>query len=180
VDFRLRKHLRDVPGPGTVPLLYPCHFGAPAVSWPLAGARKPNAVERNSETERWLYPNGFYCVVRRFSSKEERRRVVPSVVDPSRFAGAEMLGFENHLNLFHANKRGLPEALARGLAVFLSTTAVDQSFRRFNGHTQVNATDLRGMKYPSRDALAELGSWAKGRSEPTEREIDARFAALSP
>ena len=31
-----------------------------------------------------------------------------------------MLGFENHLNVFHENKRGLPEALARGLAVFLN------------------------------------------------------------
>jgi hypothetical protein len=180
VDFRLRKHLRDLPAPGTVPLLYPCHFSGPAVSWPLEGARKPNAVERNADTEKWLYPNGFYCVVRRFSSKEERRRVVPSVVDPSRFDGAGMLGFENHLNLFHANKRGLPEALARGLAVFLSTTAVDQSFRRFNGHTQVNATDLRGIRYPSRDALAELGSWAKGRREPTQDEIDGKFAALEP
>jgi adenine-specific DNA-methyltransferase len=37
-----------------------------------------------------------------------------------------VLGFENHLNLFHENKHGLPELLARGLAVFLNTTAVDE------------------------------------------------------
>ena len=61
-----------------------------------------------------------------------------------------MLGFENHLNVFHEDKRGLPENLAHGLAAFLNTTAVDDHFRRFNGHTQVNATDLRLMKYPSR------------------------------
>ncbi len=59
-----------------------------------------------------------------------------------------MLGFENHLNVFHEDKHGLPETLAYGLAVFLNTTAVDENFRRFNGHTQVNATDLRLMKYP--------------------------------
>lgn len=178
VDFRLRQHLRDLPGPGTVPLLYPCHFSGPAVSWPLANTRKPNAIARNADTEKWLYPGGFYCVVRRFSSKEERRRVVASVVDPAALDRSRMLGFENHLNLFHEDRRGLPEDLARGLAVFLNTTEVDQSFRRFNGHTQVNATDLRALRYPSRALLAELGAWARGRSAPTQHEIDARFGAL--
>jgi adenine-specific DNA-methyltransferase len=179
VDFRIRPHLRDAPGSGTVPLLYPCHFSGAGVRWPLADIRKPNAVERNADTEKWLYPNGFYCVVRRFSSKEEPRRVVASVVEPGRFERAPMLGFENHLNLFHERRHGLPEELARGLAVFLSTTAVDRSFRRFNGHTQVNATDLRAMRYPSREALCELGSWAKRRSgELTQQEIDDRLGAL--
>ena len=75
----------------------------------------------NAETDKWLYPNGWYCVVRRFSSKEEKRRIVASVVQPHRFPKAELLGFENHLNVFHERKGGLPESLARGLAVFLST-----------------------------------------------------------
>ena len=70
-----------------------------------------------------------------------------------------MLGFEKHLNLFHENKRGLPEALARGLAAYLNTSAVDEHFRSFNGHTQVNATDLRQIRYPSLDALTALGKW---------------------
>ncbi len=109
-----------------------------------------------------MYPNGFYCVVRRFSSKEEKRRIVASVVQPADFADAEMVGFENHLNVFHEEKHGLPEALARGLAVFLNTTAVDENFRRFNGHTQVNATDLKAMKYPSRQQLMALGHQALG------------------
>ncbi len=148
VDFRLKEHLRNLPEPGTVPLLYPAHFNSE--TWPIVGMKKPNAIQRNEETEKWLYPIGFYCVVRRFSSKEEKRRIMANVLDPRLFDKAQMLGFENHLNLFHENKHGLPEALARGLAVFLNTSAVDQNFRRFNGHTQVNATDLKQMKYPCR------------------------------
>lgn len=54
----------------------------------------------------------------------------------------------------------MPEALASGLTVYLNTTAVDEHFRRFSGHTQVNATDLKQMKYPSRKALIQLGEWA--------------------
>ena len=178
VDFRLKEHLRRMPGPGTVPLLYPGHFGSSSIRWPIEGMKKPNAIERNAETEKWLYPSGFYCVVRRFSSKEEKRRIVASVVDPRVFGDAAVLGFENHLNLFHENKRGLPQAVARGLAVFLNTTAVDDSFRRFNGHTQVNATDLKLMKYPSRDALIELGEWAKQMGELTQEMIDDKFGTL--
>lgn len=178
VDFRLRQHLRDMPGPGTVPLLYPGHFSGTGTVWPIAGMKKPNAIARNPDTEGWLYPNGFYCVVRRLSSKEEKRRVVASVVEPGVFGDVPMLGFENHLNLFHENKHGLSEPLARGLAVFLNTTAVDETFRRFNGHTQVNATDLRLMKYPSRAALTELGTWALRQGVLSQELLDARLQLL--
>lgn len=178
VDFRLKEHLRQMPGPGAVPLLYPAHFIGQHVRWPIEGMKKPNAIERNDATEQWLYPSGFYCVTRRFSSKEEKRRIVASVVDPTAFGDAPRLGFENHLNVFHDARRGLPEPLARGLAVFLNTTAVDQAFRRFNGHTQVNATDLRLMKYPSRSALIALGRWAMQQERLTQEQIDARVENL--
>ena len=85
-----------------------------------------------------------------------------SLVQPTSFPGADVLGFENHLNILHKHKHGLPEALARGLSVFLNATAVDECFRRFNGHTQVNATDLKLMKYPSCEILTALGEKVKG------------------
>jgi len=179
VDFRLKEHLREMPGPGTVPLLYPGHFRGIGATWPIAGMKKPNAIERNTETEKWLYPNGFYCVVRRFSSKEEKRRIVASVVEPGVFGDALMLGVENHLNLFHENKHGLPETLARGLAVFLNSTVVDEYFRRLNGHTQVNATDLKLMKYPSRSALNRLGAWAVRQEACTQEQIDDQLRILA-
>ncbi len=179
IDFRLKEHLRDMPEAGSVPLLYPCHFSGIGAKWPVAGRKKPNAILRNGDTEKWLYPSGFYCVVRRFTSKEERRRIVASVVDPSALDNAPMLGFENHLNFFHENKRGLPQALARGLAVFLNSTAVDEYYRCFSGHTQVNATDLKLMKYPSRDALIEIGKWAVQQGELTQTMIDAKLGTLA-
>ncbi len=179
VDFRLKEHLRNMPENGTVPLIYPGHLSITGTVWPVPGLKKPNAILRNDLTEKWLYPNGFYCVVRRFSSKEEKRRVVASLVDPAAFGSHTVVGFENHINLFHENKQGLPETLARGLAVFLNTTAVDESFRRFNGHTQVNATDLKLMKYPSREALSELGKWAMRHNEITQEMIDEQLGKLT-
>jgi adenine-specific DNA-methyltransferase len=179
VDFRLKPHLRDMPEPCTVPLLYPGHFSSRGTTWPIEGMKKPNAIMRNADTEKWLFPIGFYCVVRRFSSKEEQRRVIAGVVEPRAFVHMSMLGFENHLNVFHENKHGLPEAMARGLALFLNSTAVDENFRRFSGHTQVNATDLKLMKYPSRDALVRLGEWAMQRGELSQTMIDAKLETLT-
>ncbi|MBA3754802.1 MAG: Eco57I restriction-modification methylase domain-containing protein [Nitrosomonas sp.] len=161
VDFRMKDYLRNKPEPGSVPLLYPGHFNGQNTEWPKLDMKKPNALLRNIETEKWLFPTGYYCVVRRFSSKEEKRRIMASIVQPNSFPGADVLGFENHLNVFHEHKHGLPETLARGLSVFLNSTAVDECFRSFNGHTQVNATDLKLMKYPSRRVLMALGEKVK-------------------
>jgi predicted RNA methylase len=179
VDFRLLDQIQQNPTRGTVPLLYPGHFIGYATRWPGEGMKRGNAIKLNTDTKRWLYPNGFYTVTRRFSAKEQRRRIVASVVTPAAFPDVPMLGFENHLNVFHEDKHGLPENLAHGLAAFLNTTAVDDHFRRFNGHTQVNATDLRLMKYPSRSALIALGNWARGQSELTQASLDDQLKKLA-
>lgn len=179
VDFRMKAHLRPMPEEGAVPLIYPNHLRMTGTVWPVAGFKKPNAIMHNHQTEKWLYPNGFYCAVRRFSSKEEKRRVVASVVDPAAFGQHSVLGFENHINLLHEDKHGLPETLARGLALFLNTTAVDEHFRRFNGHTQVNATDLKLMQYPSRDALIQLGTWAMEQGTLTQDQMDTKLDTLA-
>jgi len=179
VDFRLLEHIRQNPTKGTVPLLYPGHFAGRETQWPKEGMKRGNAIKLNSATKKWLYPNGFYTVARRFSAKEERRRLVASVVSPTSFADAPMLGFENHLNVFHENKQGLPKNLAHGLAAFLNTTAVDDYFRRFNGHTQVNATDLRLMKYPSRAALIAFGKWASTQDQLTQALLDNQLKKLA-
>lgn len=179
VDFRLLEYIVDQPAIGAVPLLYPSHFSGQTTQWPKKGVKRGNALKLNADTRKWLYPNGFYTVVRRFSSKEEPRRIIASVVRPDSFPDAKFLGFENHLNVFHRDKGGLPESLAYGLVVFLNTTAVDENFRRFNGHTQVNATDLRLMKYPDHRILSELGEWARRQPALTQAIIDEKMQKLT-
>lgn len=156
VDFRLKAALRKEPEHGTVPLIYPCHFNGGSVYWPKLEARKPNAILDSAETRPWLVPSGVYLLTKRFTSKEERRRLVACLFDPDHVK-AEWLGFENHLNYFHASGHGLERCLAVGLFAFLNSTVVDQYVRRFSGHTQVNATDLRTLTYPDRDTLRAMG-----------------------
>jgi len=170
VDFRLKDALRKNPERGTVPLLYPCHFNGGYVHWPRLEGRKPNAILDNDETRQWLVPAGVYLLTKRFTSKEERRRLVACLFDPDR-VNAKWVGFENHLNYFHASGCGLDRTLALGLYAFLNSTVVDQYFRRFSGHTQVNATDLRTLYYPDRGALIAMGRKIKA-VDLSQDEID--------
>jgi adenine-specific DNA-methyltransferase len=178
VDFRMREETRADPEPGTVPLLYPGHFTRDGLEWPKPGFKKPNAIRRNRVTEKWLFPAGYYALVRRFSSKEERRRIVANVLEPADLQ-AEKIGIENHLNVIHVQKRSLDRYVAHGIASYLNSTAVDQYFRRFNGHTQVNATDLRTLPYPSRDAVIELGKWAVANPGAPQEALDIQIARIA-
>lgn len=156
VDFRADEYLRQCPAHDTVPLIYPCHFDGGFVRWPKSSGRKPNAIVASAHTRDLLVPAEIYVLVKRFTSKEERRRVVACIYDPKRVQ-SDSVGFENHLNYFHTGGHGLAMDLAKGLAVFLNSTLVDSYFRQFNGHTQVNATDLRNLRYPSLVQLIRLG-----------------------
>lgn len=169
VDFRRREELRKDMGDGTAPLIYPSHLRGGSVRWPIPEFKKSNAIAITPRVEKELVPPGRYVLAKRFSSKEEKRRLVVSVYN------AEVpAAFDNKLNFLHRNGGGLPDEIALGLATFLNSTAVDDYFRLFSGHTQVNATDLRNLHFPSLEDLEQLG-----RAAPVGQEaIDAAVEAI--
>lgn len=171
VDFRAREHLRQSPQQGTVPMIYPCHFQHGFINWPVEAGKKPNAIVSLPETSDLFVEAGYYVLTKRFSSKEQERRVMAAIYDPSR-VNAPLVSFENHLNYFHRQGKGLPADLAKGLALYLNSTIVDQYFRLFSGHTQVNATDLRKLPYPTYEQLLRLGAYVK-EAMPDQETIDA-------
>ena len=169
VDFRLKDDLRAEPEQGAVPLLYAAHFQGGRFEWPKA-MKKPNAIFVSENSRRWLWENrGDFVITRRFTSKEERRRIVASIYR-SNLPG-DLIGFENHLNVFHAKQRGISRHLADGLGIYLNCSLVDRFFRQFNGHTQVNATDLRSLRYPEREVLERIGK-QHGNAVLSQQDID--------
>jgi len=171
VDFRAKGHLRMRPDHDTAPLIYPCHFNGGFVHWPKEQTRKPNAIVSDERTRSLLIPSEIYVLVKRFTAKEERRRIVACIYDPIQVSGS-LVAFENHLNYFHSNGHGLSMSLAKGLAAFLNSTIVDSYFRQFNGHTQVNAADLRSLSYPPRAKLESLAGKIKDPGMP-QADLDA-------
>jgi adenine-specific DNA-methyltransferase len=170
VDFRSRPNLRDEPEMADTPLIYPGNLQSGIVEWPRTIRKPQGFVVLNQADRKLLVPSGYYVVVKRFSAKEERRRIVAAVWDPES-NGATDVAFENHLNIFHAKGTGLERSVAVGLSLWLNSSTVDRFFRTFSGHTQVNATDLRSLRFPSPYALRSLGVGRSARL-PEQQEID--------
>jgi adenine-specific DNA-methyltransferase len=153
VDFRSKEFLRAEAEADTVPLIYPGHMKKGFIEHPQKEFRKHQFIAKCKSTESLLFPSGEYIVTKRFSAKEEPRRIVAAVCTTK-----TAVGFENHLNVYHSNGQGLPPDAAKGLALFLNSSLVDMYFRLFSGHTQVNAGDLQRLKYPHPDTLQKWGS----------------------
>lgn len=170
VDFRATEYLRPMPEHGTVPLIYPMHIRAGAICWPRPERAKWNALALDELSYSLTVPRGDYVLVKRFTAKEEPRRVVAAVLE-AKSCVPKRVALENHLNYFHEEGEGLPLDLARGLALYLNSSLVDSYFRQFSGHTQVNATDLRNLPYPTRDRLEATGREVAG-ALPGQAELD--------
>lgn len=178
VDFRLKENISKLPVDGGVPLLYAAHMVNGEAVWPVENLKKKgqyycpqSSLWDDVSDSSFVYDKnvlpaeGYYVVTRRFSSKEEKRRVHASVVDASALC-SRGVAFENHLNYYHQKKHGFNKELAYGLAAYLNSPALDEHFRTFSGHTQVNATDLRNIPYPNTEQLRLLGRELLNNNKP--------------
>jgi len=155
VDFRVKEKLRyDTSG---IPLLYTVHIRNGKITWPVV-SKKPNAILLDdNEKKKICFKKGYYILLKRFSSKEEKHRIQATLLTPDDLPN-ECFTVENHLNIIHNNKCGLDKDLATNLVVYLNSDYCDTIFRTFSGHTQVNATDLRNMKYPDVETIKKMES----------------------
>lgn len=155
VPFRTDAMRRNADA-DTAPLLWMQHVRAGEVRWPLgAGFRKTEHI-RLDAGDKLLVPNRTYVLMRRFSAKEEARRLTVAVLDQGRLPGA-WLGLENHLNFIHRPGGELEPRLAWGLGALLGSTLIDDYFRIQSGNTQVSATEIRSLPLPGRAILERLG-----------------------
>ena len=162
-----------------VPLLWMNHVRAMRATWPLE-QHKPEYIIR-AGAEALLVPNRNYVLVRRFSAKEEPRRLMAAPWIADEFAIPE-LGLENHLNYVHCPGGTLSEDEALGLAALYNSRLLDTWFRTVNGNTQVSATELRSMPLPSREVIVALGRRMKHLDDPMAQvdELVASTVVQSP
>jgi adenine-specific DNA-methyltransferase len=158
VPFRAEEYLlhdtRETPE--SAPLLWMHNMQGMRVVWPLKKNRKASAIRICNRTTPLLLPVKNYVLVKRFTSKEQRRRLYASVILESEFS-CKVLGIENHVNYIHRPNGNLSVYEAFGIAAMLNTTIVDSFFRSMNGNTQVNATDIRSLPFPSVEHIKEIG-----------------------
>ncbi len=172
VPFRstdMLTSIENVKSGETVPLLWLQHVHRMRIEWPLKDFDKPQGVF-HSAGRKLLVKNSTMIILRRFSAKEEPRRITAAILPDGAF-GTEKIALENHLNYIYRPDETLSYEEAVGIAAFLNSTLVDRYFRITNGNTQVNATELRKLPLPAWEALTRIGK--RVTSLQDERNYDA-------
>ncbi len=159
VAFRAKQFLATDAAVGrdeAAPLLWMQNIKAQSVTWPAMQGRKPQGISLNPQASHLLLPTRNYVLLRRFSAKEESRRltVAPFLrkVYPYKF-----VGFENHLNYGYRKNGELKEVEAIGLSALLNSALIDRYFRITNGNTQINALELRSLGLPPISVIQKIG-----------------------
>ena len=161
VLFRATQYLlSNATGEASVPLLHPHNVKPFATPWPLAKNGKPVAMKCCNDSLRLLLPTRNYVLLKRFSSKEEKRRLTAGCFLAAKVP-SPYVGIENHVNYVYHAERELTEDEVYGIAALLNSTLMDRYFRTISGTTQVNATEIRAMNFPPLKLLSKLGSRVK-------------------
>jgi adenine-specific DNA-methyltransferase len=153
VAFRAKRWLAAEAGRETVPMLWMQHVQRMAIRWPLN--RKLEHIRATPESHWMLVQNRVMVLLRRFSPKEDVRRVTATPY--LAHLPGDLIGLENHLNCITTVDRDMSASEAIGLAAYLNSRPVDEYLRTMCGHTQINASDLRRMPFPDHASLVTLG-----------------------
>jgi len=178
VMFRAKEFLVEEPhGRDTVPLLLPHNVKPFDTIWPVQKQRKPAAFRVCSASDRLLLPTRNYVLLKRFSAKEERRRLTAGCFVASR-QSHDNVAVENHLNYIYHESRDLSENEVFGIAALLNSSLYDRYFRLLSGSTQVNATEMRTIKFPPLNLVEVLGKHVVRTLPLSETELDMRVSEM--
>jgi adenine-specific DNA-methyltransferase len=161
VAFRAKKFIRVRRSHQTVPLLWMQHITPMSVEWPIK--KKREYIVANGESGWMMVPNENMVIMRRFSPKEDERRVVAAPYTAGLLTGA-VIGLENHTNYIYRPGGTMSEEETIGLTAYLNSRVVDIYLRNVAGNTQINATDLRRLPLPSLNIIRNIGQRASGLS----------------
>lgn len=154
VDFRSWDYLKNEPGENIVPLLYSQHIKDGRVTFPIQKeyeyitTEKPGLIQKNKN----------YLLVKRFTAKEEKRRLQCGIYLSSSLPEYTYISTQNKVNFIDGLTADMTKEQVYGLYVLFNSTIYDLYYRILNGSTQVNSTEVNAMPVPSLAEIEQLGS----------------------
>lgn len=173
VDFREKQWLTTEKRNDTIPLLWSYNFNNNTIVYPINCNGKPQFLINCSETSRLKMNCDNYVLLKRFSSKEEAKRLQCALFFKDDYPEYKNISTENHLNYITKINGNLSKAEMYGIFVILNSTYFDSYYRVLNGSTQVNASEINSIPFPSPSEIEEIGNLAMNRENiPTELECN--------
>lgn len=149
VDFRTKEVLRDKMEEGAFPLLYSQHIRDGRVTWPMGKEGEIIKTDRAS----FLQENSDFLLVKRFTAKEEKRRLQCGIYLKQRYKQYAYISTQNKVNFVKCDS----PCITYGLYVLFNSTLYDTYYRILNGSTQVNSTEVNQMPIPDREVIESMG-----------------------
>lgn len=153
VDFRNRDILRDEEEEGAIPLFYSQHIKQGKVQFPIK--KEHEYVVTNKKG--LMQDNKNYLFVKRFTAKEEPRRLQCGVYLAKDYPQYKKISTQNKINFVDGLLTEMSECLVYGLYVLFNSTLYDEYYRILNGSTQVNSTEINSMPVPDLECIQEMG-----------------------
>lgn len=149
VDFRTREVLRNQLEDNSYPLFYSQHIKGGRVIWPLGKEGEVIKTDRKG----YLQENSDFLMVKRFTSKEEERRLQCGIYLKKKYSQFPYISTQNKINFIKCDS----PCVTYGLYVLLNSSLYDDYYRILNGATQVNSTEINQMPIPERRIIEEMG-----------------------
>lgn len=156
VDFRATELIHEQSGKNRVPLLWANHFKEYKISFPLLVSKNSQYIEDKPDSKKLLLPNKNYLLIKRFTSKEEKRRVQCALYFKKDKA-FNNIGIENHLNYITKLDGEMTNEEMYGLFALFNSSYIDTYYRILNGSTQVNATEINAIPLPTLEEIKTMG-----------------------
>jgi adenine-specific DNA-methyltransferase len=138
-----------------IPLLWMQNIKSMEVTWPLP-TKKQQYMQSTAASQKLFVKNANYVLLRRFSAKEEKQRLVVAPYLATSIP-ADMIALENHLNYIYRPEGELSEEEVFGLAALYNCSLLETYFRTCNGNTQVSATEIKEMPLPALSIIRQIG-----------------------
>jgi hypothetical protein len=153
VDFRNRDILRKEKEKGAIPIFYSQHIKNGIVKFPVS--REYEYVVTDKEALK--QENKNYLFVKRFTAKEEKRRLQCGVYLARKYPNFKQISTQNKINFIDGVNIELSECVVYGLYAIFNSTLYDLYYRILNGSTQVNSTEINAMPIPELNIIQEMG-----------------------
>lgn len=167
VDFRNRSILRNSAEEKSVPLFYSQHIQKGKVIFPVGKEHEYIVADKKG----LLQKNSNYLFVKRFTAKEEHRRLQCGVYIASKHPEYTEISTQNKIN-FICGLKDLSECVVYGLYVLFNSTMYDCYYRILNGSTQVNSTEINTMPVPSLGTIMSMGKELIRAKDMSEESCD--------
>ena len=160
VAFRSLDYIRDEFENGkaqTTPLIWLHNVKQMELEWPIKKPGKGQYIIVANESKPILISNKNYVLLRRFSSKDDKSRLIAAPYFCN-FIKSDFIGVENKVNYIFRPDGHLDRNEVVGLCALLNSKLFDAYFRIFNGNVNVSATELREMPLPDLETIKEIGN----------------------